>query len=88
MQNNPNNRTPTLEQSKVHKGLNRKLSQGPSQVHHLNSDDGGEDDQQPMKPVINYDDGMPINPDEMPMLANKHRQQTKKNTIGMVKDNN
>ena len=41
----------------------------------MNSDDGGDDDQQPMKPVISYDPNMemPANPDEMPMLASKHR---------------
>lgn len=57
---NPNNRTPSLDKDKMQKGLARKLSQSPSIVNiqaanHINSDDGGEDDQQPMKPVISYD---------------------------------
>ena len=59
----PHNRTPSLDKDKIQKGLQvgRKLSQSPSVVniqgHPINSDDGGEDDQQPMKPVINYDGG-------------------------------
>ena len=65
----------------MQKGLARKLSQSPSIVNiqaanHINSDDGGEDDQQPMKPVISYDPNSQEasgNHDEMPMLASKHR---------------
>ena len=46
------------------------------QGNHINSDNDGEDDQQPMKPVISYDpNGQDLTrPDEMPMLASKHRQ--------------
>ena len=76
----PNNRTPSLDKDKINK-VGRKLSQSPSVVNiqggHLNSDDGGEDDQQPMKPTINYDPNaqdMESNPGEMPMIAQKHRQ--------------
>jgi len=44
----PSNRTPSLDKDKINK-VGRKLSQSPSVVNiqgnHLNSDDGGEDDQ-------------------------------------------
>ena len=85
-----------MDKDKMQK-VGRKLSQSPSVVNiqgnHLNnSDDGGEDDQQPMKPVISYDpqgQEMPGNPDEMPMLASKHRQiGNKKGSVNLVKDNN
>jgi len=41
-----------------------------------------------MKPVINYEgQDMGANPDEMPMLAQKHRQAGgKKQPVNMVKD--
>lgn len=56
---------------------------------HLNSDDGNEDDLQPLKPMISYDpqgQDVPSNPDEMPMLASKHRQiGNKKASVDLVK---
>lgn len=47
------------------------------QGNHLNSDEG-EDDQQPMKPVINYDD-QPM--DEMPSLGGRGRVGNKKQSL-------
>lgn len=88
------NRTPSLDNQKAQKALGRKLSQSPSVVNiqnggHLNSDDGGEDDQQPMKPTINYEQQQEgANPDEMPLLASKHRHVGgKKGSVNVVSDN-
>jgi hypothetical protein len=87
------NRTPTLEKDKQTRAdvSRRKLTQSPSVVNipthnQPNSDMEGEDDQQPMKPNIEYQqEGQPI---ELPQVDSKHRQMgNKKGSVNIVSDN-
>lgn len=90
------NRTPSIDKERLQKGLKeigRKLGQSPSLVNiqgnHINSDDGGEDELQPMKPIISYDPNQEVDPNEMPMLASKHRQVGgKKGSVNIGLDKN